>query len=1464
MWKQTHGVAVIRNTYISNGPKQMTVLAGDPIEVFEETNDWLLGTNLLTQKSGIFPKAVSNFIKMPKIENQEYLAMPEDLLIYDAYLTLNVALQQYQTLPATYAMQVFDAIQDVIHIFETFDDRTKASLTEFSHTSLGLKIKTIRDCLGLPDTFRCGNYSPITVSSWGLEHYLSRFALIPQHKAKSTEHVMITTRVNVKNLLQPQLFRFVLWSANQYYYPFASRQFSTLLTPDKTEIELQFNQLEEQIFNSPLYLVIFVDHLKAATKDQPETRTPRCCAILQLKFRQNPYEKSFSLSGGSYAYGQDYQPNLFASVINGIQNLQEDSIAFNVVCTAYIGQYDMMKSNPKKNQFIVAPYKNPSIVPLGFNDSSMTFRFINIEQDASRNAFKFTIRILDAAKNEFLPVMPKLIQIDQSTAYSDREWTSLVIKGQKELTLDEMCSIDISNYEKFLNNIYICIEFLRTGHLGKSLSAFGQTVIKVTNEKGEFQIGGDGKYPIYALSYKGNSPNPKDFVLDASKSPKQLGSVTINISTTSDRLATNRDISTIISTNETPNISANLKAIQGLKIHDWIPFTRRLFTRLITIIASKSNDSPAALEALLNCCYKVFSDNKYEHYSGVLFDYIDTEITPNMRMQGDQLKEVYKSILSELSKAIAQDKKGDANYIPALLSTHFLVELCTKLFIICKNGIKAFFTSCVDPIIKRMAAVVTETDFPENKKTIIVTNASKIVLALNPIYTSQQIAQMFLDVYNAGGKVEKDSSPDLLESKITLLSGLSSCQLWNDDVISNTWLPEFKHDIAIIANSDPKLELKVIDALANIFFTSRNTFALNFFDIILRNFESNNKMEICYFIAALINQFPKLVSIESAFRFLSSPVVEPTLKLFLTIFIIQENKMKLAQRMRTKGKDSDTKMDIFKTCLTAACYAATPAGIPLDLQIQRKTYDVGGRFDVLTDLYMELPTNEAASPSLFGEIIHAYTYYESESLRTMFFYIIDSLFAQGTKFEEIFFMLFPVFKQYANLPHFTNLSKIFTASKKEHESLCQRCLECVHGVRNARLPNNKQNQHLLVEAYNNLANLGRELKSREITVSNLCQIAAIHENYKMKLEQAYTLRQILDEFPIDNDVKVNIPVAQSKNGRTLWVELLKKMVGLYMEESQDEYALDVLKDFRAKIVKKFRHFELLPEIYDLEAQVYKNIISGQRNYSKFYRVNFSSNHKFEESGKTYIYRRPSTVPYTEFSNEMKQMFPDAVVMDRSSLINSSNARMVIQIETVFPASENEEKDVLYRSESGKPEFIQKWEVNKCPCIFKADLQKISDTKYTMEFHHTEQCFPNIASRMVITKNITKDVSPLEAVCLQAIKEIMKLISDENTTSRDINLDLLHLNGTIGAIGKRGIVEAANQYLKDTYVRLNPQQKRNVEEFRNVLKQLLEVVNRRIEDIRQQADLTNPTFAKAFEAAKIQYDQLSENLGKYLN
>ncbi|KAI5516850.1 dedicator of cytokinesis family [Trichomonas vaginalis G3] len=1465
MWKTTHGVAVIHHTYIASGPKQMSVLAGDPIEIFEETNDWFLGTNLNTQRSGIFPKVCANFRKLPAINNKQYLAMPEDLLIYDSYLTLNVALQQYATLPASYVLQVFDSIQEIVQIYQSFEDKNQEQFIEFGHTSLGLKIKNIRDALGLPDTFRCGNYSPQTISSWGLDHYLSRCAFIPSHKPKPTEHVMIAAHVNIKNLVQPQQFRFALYSGHINYSPWASQQFSTILTPERPEVDLQFIQLDEYIFNSPLYVVIFIDNIKAATKDQPEQRIPRACASAQLKFRSNPYEKSITSQCTAYAYGNDYHPNLHTAIAISPHNLIHDSIAFSLDCTAFNGEYDMIQSNSAKNTFTVMPYKLPSIVSFNFNRSSLTFRFVNIEQDASRNSFMYIVRMLDASTNKFLPILPKKIQVDPKSAYTETEWHSLVIKGQKELTLDEVVTTDISNYTSKLDNLYLCIEFQRTGHIGKSLSAFGQSVIKLTDQNGAVKILGDGNYQIFPLSYKGSAQEIKDFNLDTAKAGKPIGTLTINSIINSVNFAPNKDINALLYCRPGTPIIPNLQALQTLKAGVWILFSKKIFEQICTLIVGNTEETQYALDSFFRLCYQVYGDIKADNYQSVLFEYINTELTQE-KADASNYKAAYNQILAETTKLTAPDRKSDPTYNQTFLALPFIVGFCISLFDSAKGGSKPLFANKIGPIIKRISQFITDKDVPNQLINKLISNIHVIMEFLTKVYNYQQVATIFLEIYNSMGELKSDSPQEILDLKINLINGLASSTMWNEASAMSVLRPVFKTDINLIAN-DPKMEQKIIDALATIYFTSRNPYPLDFFDIISNYCEKTNKMEVQFFILSLIYQFPKNIPIESAMKSLSSPVIEPKLRLFLTIFFLQENKSRLNVLMKSQAKDPEAMMDIFKVCLESAYLAATPAGIPLDLQIQQKTYGFGANFSVLSDLLTELPSSQIASDALFGHIFHAYSYYQSESLRKMFFTIIDAMFQEKLKNPQLITMILPVLKQYSNLPHFSNISKIFTPYKNEHKQLGELCISALSTIKSTRLQQTKPNQYLLIESYLKLVELGKSLGSKEIIIQNLAQVAQLNEFYKSKIEQAFTLLQILDEIPISNDEKISIPGFEPKNGRLLWIEILRKVLNLFAEESLDEYGIDVLKTFREKVVNKFRHYELLPELYTLESQIYKNMLSGQRNYSKYYRVSFGGVSKVEEAGKTYIYRRPSTVPYAEFLTEMKTLFPDAVVIDRACNIqaNAGKERLFISIDMVFPVTEEVEKDVLYHPDTNKPEFLLKWEESKNPYIFKAELQKVNDKDFTQEFHHTATTFPSPCSRCIISENIRKKVSPLEAICLQVIKETSKLNADENsgTSMKDINLDLLHLNGSIGALGKRGIIEAANQYLSANYMEQNPTQKKLCDEFKNLVKNLLGVINRRIEDLKQAADITNATFAKAFEAAKTSYDELYGKLADFL-
>ena len=182
MWSVCKGVAVVKHSFIAEHQYEITVLTGDFLEIYEEEENWFRGKNTFTKKIGIFPKVCVSFLKTEDISTNSILGINNDLLVLEALFTINFSLKEFEKMGSSGAVILFDNISDIITNLKQLEDPKKRRFNDFIHRSLGIKIRSIREQLGLPEVYRCSDYYPSTISKWELSNFLSKNQPIPQEE----------------------------------------------------------------------------------------------------------------------------------------------------------------------------------------------------------------------------------------------------------------------------------------------------------------------------------------------------------------------------------------------------------------------------------------------------------------------------------------------------------------------------------------------------------------------------------------------------------------------------------------------------------------------------------------------------------------------------------------------------------------------------------------------------------------------------------------------------------------------------------------------------------------------------------------------------------------------------------------------------------------------------------------------------------------------------------------------------------------------------------------------------------------------------------------------------------------------------------------------------------------------------------------------------------------------------------
>ena len=1443
IWKKDHGFAVTKQTFIASDKNELTIIAGDAIEVFDSTKDWFLGKTIHNQKCGIFPRTFVWFKSVKEGSGKEYLESPEDLLVYEANITLREALQKYKELPGYYAVSTFNIIEEIEQIFSELENSGKSA--SFLHFSLGRKIKTLRDILGFPPAFRCADYTPVSISNWNLDNFIAKYAPIPADTTRKTrpEHYYIQIHGIAQNLTSQKNLRISLKTNSNPLYPlWVSQPVSYTVSPSSPDFYVEFDDLDEAVLKSNLSLIVFYDSIKTE-KNMPDTRTPCGLCVMKLQLKA-PYDKDLTITEKSYAIPQEYHANIHELFAENSSEQQLGCLSFSATCSVYSDNVGVADKSISK--FVNVPSYRFALSSLVFEQRTKLHVTVkSIEHDANR-LLKYKVRLLNAAKKTFEPVFACSVAAKKQLKYDQQESSSIVIKATKEAQFDETFTMDISNIEADLKDLYIIVEVQRSGMMGSSLSAFGFSYLKLADKDGNLAENLSTKEKLYTLSYKGDNPTPSNFNIE--KPGKVVGSVNYIVDVSSSTLTNNKVINTICCAKKAGAEETNaLNEFAKLDISTWKQYADKIVIAICNLICLAGKDSKPFVNALFDISEKIASLDEGSAYAMIQPIYAYFNKFNNCK----QVKGIYQKILSEISERLAQGKEAEPQFIKTIKYIPFLLGICKTICSI--DGSSSNLVSAVSNLFQRFNAIIgikREEGKPEikNVQNELIKHYPSMFDSLTPSIQASNVPDYiaeFMKSIDSEGEANEGK-----ETKLNFLINVTKTKFWLDKPTRKKLSPIISETVNA-CQSVPQLEQTLLLLLASIFFTSHDNMLLNYTEFYEKCTEMKG-LDANYFLLCLLYQFPRTISIKVAFKILQNQMIEPPIRFFMLMFFLMENESRIEKILKDNNTSIDEKMDIFRNCLSTASYAATPCGIEIDRHIMTKLYNVHGNFKILPKLYSKLTKEEQANHSLLSEIIDSYTYYESSDLKELFFIILSAEYDINHNMSNIMSLLFTILKGTTNLPRFNIIGNLFQTSKKEFQGICKDLKKIVSSLQGITkdIQISRKNEFLLLSSSKTILDIAREVGSKSISREMLINIININEKLGNKVELAFALLEALKEIPCTNKEKFTILKDSSKTGRVIHIEFLRRAIKLLSEEGQEEFALIALNKLKKECAEAYKHYELLPEIYKIEAQLYRNIARNPRFFSKYYRVSFSGNDaKIPEAGKTFIYRRTAAVTSTQFPDELKSLFPTANIIKRESKQENKDTFSIIY-DMVNPSCEEGEKDPMYHTDTNRPNYIIKFEENNFPTIFKSELTKDKNGKSYQDFMHIADAIPTYISRVEVTQTNRKEVTQLEASCLYLIKETTKLNADVFDKNSEESVCILHIKSTLVGIN-RDTPEILKKYMNAKYFNSQSQNIQNtIKEYARILEDYISTIKKCIDYVTPLID--SPQTQMILESVKSDY------------
>ena len=173
-WAPKHGAAIISNSYIANGPHQMTVIPGDIVSVIESNGSWHRGKNLVTRQTGIFPAACCHLKETEDTSLDNFLSNTDDLIFYEASVTLDAALNAF-TMSKT-SQETLRLSEEIFKVVSQLEQCQlgPAVQIDVARAMLGDSLDKLRSALGIERIQRSFTSNQMTLSTYGREGIASK------------------------------------------------------------------------------------------------------------------------------------------------------------------------------------------------------------------------------------------------------------------------------------------------------------------------------------------------------------------------------------------------------------------------------------------------------------------------------------------------------------------------------------------------------------------------------------------------------------------------------------------------------------------------------------------------------------------------------------------------------------------------------------------------------------------------------------------------------------------------------------------------------------------------------------------------------------------------------------------------------------------------------------------------------------------------------------------------------------------------------------------------------------------------------------------------------------------------------------------------------------------------------------------------------------------------------------------
>lgn len=1417
-WKKSQGFAIAIHPFIAFGTKQVSLLTGDYFVVYDELEGWYHGQNLVTQIDGIFPKSCVQFIphsNISKVNLNELFQQDADLLRIEAQLTMNYALrcidfQSSNTEMVTKATLSLEQVVVVIHEIErAADDASKI----FSlHEKLANSIDQLRESLKLAKIPRTKNHEYSTLTTWGEEQFLTS---VPNKMISNPGYVVLHFNIQIEAPKKELYYRFFLYQ--RISQKAISDPVIKLLGPENPHCDILFNYFEKKLMKNETYLICYIYDIIPGLSDNKKDPLRTTVGIGSVKLPSLKAEVGYKkenqelllvtkFSTSNY-YTSGAHKQYVAQTKQYTETLKPLTQDIRILFTPYFGDMnEYIFNNDITDPLRSTSLLLPSVLKPQTLISKLYVEITGVNQRSSRKRAKIVARVLDKSTNKFISCIDPPFG-DKKRKVDHYSTVSFVGIKDKNVKVSEMFTIDLSTIppEK-LSNLRVVFELDRCGDGFFSSSSF--VFVPITNQMGLIQPAEKQKATLYHFKIRNlKTLKVSDYENDCEngKVGKPAGVIKYNFSFCSTQLSASEPLFKLLHYESYKSeLGDILQSFTQCGMNEWIKFLKDLLYTLLKIINTKTVHQKPAFEQLNNIITEVLARGRKEYIDQIEGFSEERFHTNDPNMEDCQtIRGIYNYLIPLSLESVTSDTTSQ-QFRNILKCSPFLFDISMKSIMIYKQQDRIEISPIHQQLrdyFKRLNDIVKEV--PDNsdylKKGTVFTNQQLILQNFPKIITSllqnidpDFIADRTVQFIKSIRFVENDKKQVPIDkSKMRVLLAISQSKAWIDphgrQILSKVFTPEIEK-AAKLSHCLPFLGR----IFASLYIYGKDDYICQFIDLIFNTYKSEltnkdqktsqllkhqhqqNANILARVVILIIYYFPSRVPYTKVFDLIRYDQITPQIRLFVFLNYFLSQRDKFCEMMKKSDISREEKNSTIELFFSLSVLASQKSSSPLDNGLSTIIYPRSIDYSSCRVLFEALPVKERVIIEAIDPLLHCSIMSKSNDLKMIFVLIVKAdIENNGGKAKLVMQPTLQSLYKLSRLPRFENIMYMFEDIPERNKAVIEffdtykRIAISLQDYRKlfVSIGSLSANGDKLATALNVLIEACRTTNDVDLMPRSLLRIAQLHLSLGSFLEAAKAYELLLDYVPCNHDIlPPHLQIENAKSGLEFHINVMIKIINIYMGANCDEYGLRIVKRFEETVVKPFQFVDMMKTILDKQYSIYQNIATKERKFSNYFLATFTGNgfDEYYDKNRSFIYRKPSDVDLDTFARELQSRYR----VDPSNINSnpaSNDTDQHIQILPLQVAYEEELNDYLYQNDSKQINYILTFKLNQEPSLFKYESEDKTELKQV--FYKTQQGFPCLNGRLEIVddKQITKrTLKPEQKVQYRLQQFINKAESDTYT------------------------------------------------------------------------------------------------------